>query len=1142
MDSSHDQSSNNNDQQWPDNGYNPEDPAEFAPQANSDGEESSGCEATSTSIEQQPDAVMDLSPEWTSVIQCLPDRIFRIDPEGMIHDLKAGADGKTPFTFNDLFESSIPDIPIDTGGVRLKESIRKAGKAQTNVELELSAAGGRRYEFRLVSLPENHVLMVMRDITEKKRKEPVDALGSSFSRDLIEASPISMLVCRSGRIVFINSSGTKLFGAGSLGEILEKHFLDFVPPDQHEEIRGKLEMSARNRSAAFTFETRFIRSDGTAIDAWVAALPHLHEGAPAIQMIICEVSNRDQMRVMETARDAARAESGVYQERLQEAEQAREAAETRSIDLQLKVRNLEEFRESAQGEINILQQRLAESEEVKGVLENEKTTLTEQLQNNVEAREAAETERSNAQERFAELEEAKTAAEDEKSSLMGQLREFEMARDAAKAESITIQERLQETEEAKAAVESEKSSLVVKLKEIEMAQVATKAECRSLQERMAEAAQAQEKAEAERRDMEVKLGEAQEAQEKVEAGRANLEIKLREFEMARDVAKAECMNLQERLKEAEETKDQAETEQLEMEEKLKEAEETNEQAETQQLELEEKLRELEEAKEQAEEENSQWKDKVREAEEALEKAESEGRKQQEELESEKEDFETEKESLEKRVEEAEELKEAAESERQEMEEKLKAAEEAVDTAESEIRELREKLEEMETAAEEAGAKSQDPDAAPYGIVEDAVEGMQDVDVAAEPGPSAASGEMETLTEEIPEVDGDTSNATLILDPRAHVPDPKSADKKNDGNSYDIREVLERVSERIGHVAKEKGLFLKQQVAEDVPVKWEGDPMPLKQILVHLVDNAVKFTENGEITVLAEKDEGEGDLFRLHFSVQDTGIGMSDEKRGAINAFFSEGPDTPDAGFEAVGMGMTMVKKLLAKIGGRLWLEGEENKGTTFHVLVGLKAADASKTVGYRATHETYGMIDLDGPGPQAQERESGQVTPGTSKHNRLLLVEDDLKRQEDLLPFLEGLGTPLDKVSSSNDAYNALKEENYGVIVMAVNLFSLGDVAEMLRVRNEVARDDIPIIAVLDQATNEAKDLLLAMGLKHCLARPFDANQFQSLLSGNLPQEVVGTSTGEPPAQEPTDAGFLEGLTIQNNPYEEIGREPTLQE
>ncbi len=148
--------------------------------------------------------------------------------------------------------------------------------------------------------------------------------------------------------------------------------------------------------------------------------------------------------------------------------------------------------------------------------------------------------------------------------------------------------------------------------------------------------------------------------------------------------------------------------------------------------------------------------------------------------------------------------------------------------------------------------------------------------------------------------------------------------------FEVREVVGETVKILALRAHGKGLELTCRVAGDVPVSLEGDPGRLRQILINLVGNAVKFTGEGEILVNVEKEARTEEKIRLHFSISDTGPGIPIEKQQSIFEAFTQIDRSTTRKFGGTGLGLTISSRLVELMEGRLWLESLPGKGSTFH--------------------------------------------------------------------------------------------------------------------------------------------------------------------------------------------------------------------
>jgi PAS domain S-box-containing protein len=158
--------------------------------------------------------------------------------------------------------------------------------------------------------------------------------------------------------------------------------------------------------------------------------------------------------------------------------------------------------------------------------------------------------------------------------------------------------------------------------------------------------------------------------------------------------------------------------------------------------------------------------------------------------------------------------------------------------------------------------------------------------------------------------------------------------------FNPAEAISAAIKPLGARAAERGLELMYEVAPDVPAALVGDPGRLRQVLVNLVGNALKFTDHGEIIVRVEKESETPEHVYLRFSVRDTGIGIPFEKQKAIFEAFSQADSTITRRFGGTGLGLTISSQLVSMMGGRIWVKSEPHKGSTFSFTVRLEIASA----------------------------------------------------------------------------------------------------------------------------------------------------------------------------------------------------------
>lgn len=223
--------------------------------------------------------------------------------------------------------------------------------------------------------------------------------------------------------------------------------------------------------------------------------------------------------------------------------------------------------------------------------------------------------------------------------------------------------------------------------------------------------------------------------------------------------------------------------------------------------------------------------------------------------------------------------------------------------------------------------------------------------------------------------------------------------------FDLEDVLGSVSTMVGQKVFDKGLELLFDTAADVPLQLVGDPLRVGQILVNLVNNSVKFTEQGEVHLHVERAEQLGDRVKLKFSVRDTGIGMTPEQCARLFKPFTQADGSTTRKYGGTGLGLTISKRLTEMMGGTIWVESEAGQGSTF-----------SFTAWF-------------GLGVEGKRR---KVVPEDLNGARVLVVDDNPGAREVLSDQLSALPFVVDQVASGAEAVAAVRDASspYRIVFM----------------------------------------------------------------------------------------------------------------
>ena len=180
-------------------------------------------------------------------------------------------------------------------------------------------------------------------------------------------------------------------------------------------------------------------------------------------------------------------------------------------------------------------------------------------------------------------------------------------------------------------------------------------------------------------------------------------------------------------------------------------------------------------------------------------------------------------------------------------------------------------------------------------------------------------------------------------------------------SFNLRKSLGEAVKALAIKAQQKGLEIVFDVAPEVPAAVVGDPARLRQVLVNLVGNSIKFTEKGEIEVNVRTEGQNAERAILRFSVRDTGIGIPEDKRHKIFDAFSQADSSTTRKYGGTGLGLTIAGQLVGLMGGKLWVESEVGKGSTFYFTVQVGLGGARRVAGRIARCvSTRRRVDLGG--------------------------------------------------------------------------------------------------------------------------------------------------------------------------------------
>jgi CheY-like chemotaxis protein/HPt (histidine-containing phosphotransfer) domain-containing protein len=302
-------------------------------------------------------------------------------------------------------------------------------------------------------------------------------------------------------------------------------------------------------------------------------------------------------------------------------------------------------------------------------------------------------------------------------------------------------------------------------------------------------------------------------------------------------------------------------------------------------------------------------------------------------------------------------------------------------------------------------------------------------------------------------------------------------------------VLRRASSGSGHAqiaggprpAAEPGLA--SDLDRDVPRELVGDPQRLRQILVNLVGNALKFTERGEIRVGARLDASDDRQVVVCLYVSDTGIGIPPEKREILFEAFEQVDNNLSRRYSGTGLGLAICRRLVGLMGGRIWCESEVGRGSTFYFTA-------------RLDRPAPGQVPADSP----QDEEAGGVVlkrrpdaplPSPSRKLRILLAEDSYVNQRLVLGLLGKQGHDVAVAGNGREAVRLARADRFDLVLMDVQMPEMDGFEATRQIRHWEQNNGghLPIVALTAHAMKGDRDRCLGAGMDAYVSKPIRAQK-----------------------------------------------------
>ncbi len=313
--------------------------------------------------------------------------------------------------------------------------------------------------------------------------------------------------------------------------------------------------------------------------------------------------------------------------------------------------------------------------------------------------------------------------------------------------------------------------------------------------------------------------------------------------------------------------------------------------------------------------------------------------------------------------------------------------------------------------------------------------------------------------------------------------------------FQIGKVMENVSNLISDRASSKNLELIFHTDKDIPSGMIGDPMRVEQVIMNYANNALKFTEKGEVLISVKVEEETKEYVLLRFSVKDTGIGIAPEQIGKLFQSFQQADTSISRKFGGTGLGLAISKQLAQLMGGTVGVESELGKGSNFWFTA--RFGKGSEPAGQQAQSES--------------EHSTARL-----RSSKILLVEDNEFNQQVARELLTSAGLKVDVAENGQQALEMLEKQIYDAVLMDVQMPVMDGITATREIRQKDKFKELPVIAMTASVMQKNIQECIDAGMNDHIAKPIEPDiMFKKLLKWIKPDLTRGdywqTEIVEPP-------------------------------
>jgi two-component system sensor histidine kinase/response regulator len=301
--------------------------------------------------------------------------------------------------------------------------------------------------------------------------------------------------------------------------------------------------------------------------------------------------------------------------------------------------------------------------------------------------------------------------------------------------------------------------------------------------------------------------------------------------------------------------------------------------------------------------------------------------------------------------------------------------------------------------------------------------------------------------------------------------------------FSLRECLEEATQTLLATARLKGLDLRSEVTGEVD-QLLGDSLRLRQVLLNLIGNAIKFTPSGSVRVVVQTTLGQDRSCAAHFSVQDTGIGIHEEKQRYIFEPFRQGEGSISRKYGGTGLGLAISARIVEMMGGQIWVESREGRGSTFHFTTSFKLSERVDPVG---------------------KTRPSSLTDSARASLSILVAEDNAVGQRLVSSILKMAGQRVTLAATGREVVSLFDQQSFDLILMDIQMPEMDgfEATAEIRKREDGTGAHTPVIALTAHAMKGDLERCRVAGMDGYLTKPLDTNSLLAVLADIKPKTLT---------------------------------------